>query len=112
MEQQKGRSRAISIVLAFIAAAGLVVAAFGPRWLTEPDHTRGGFGLTTYTECALTCRTGSIGELIDAIDEDIAKTKAINAKLPEQQQMAVPKSPWHGFAIDGMLTFIAALVAA
>lgn len=112
MQQQKRRNRALAIVFAFAAAAGLVVAAFGPRWLTEPDHEKGGFGLTTYRECMVQCTTGSISELLDALDEEIAKIELMNAKLPAQEQMAIPKNPWRGFAIVGMITFIASLVAA
>jgi hypothetical protein len=113
MQKSKQGNRIIWILLAFVAAAGLGVAAFGPRWLTEPDHTAAGFGLTSYVECAQSdCKHGSIADLMDELDKKIARIEKENEGLPPAQQRVVPHKPWGGFPIVGMITFIAALLAA
>lgn len=114
---QKGKpqkSRMTPILLAIVGAAGLVVAAFGPRWLADPDHSAIGFGLTTFEECVTssTCTSGSIADLLDKIDLEIAQTIARNETLPPREQVAVPRKPWRGFPVVGMIAFIASLVAA
>lgn len=110
---KKKPNKYIAILLAFAAAAGLVVAAFGPRWLTDPDHSGAGFGLKSFEACiGADCETGSVFKLLDEIDKKIERVEAENKELPPAQQMAVPKKPWHGFAVVGMITFVMCLVAA
>jgi hypothetical protein len=110
---KKKPNRFIAIALAFAAAAGLVLAAFGPRWLTEPDHSGSGIGLTSYeTTSGARARSGSVFDLIDEIELEIMKVQKANERLPPAQQMAVPKKPWHGFPVVGLITFITSLLAA
>lgn len=114
---QKGKpekSRVTPILLAIVGAAGLVVAAFGPRWLADPDHSAVGFGLTTFEECltSSTCKSGSIADLLDKIDLEIAQIEARNETLPPREQVAVPRKPWRGFPVVGMIAFIGSLLAA
>ena len=114
---QKGKpqtSRMMPILLAIVGAAGLIVAAFGPRWLADPDHSAVGFGLTTFEECltSSTCKSGSIADLLDKIDLEIAQIEASNETLPPREQSAVPKKPWRGFPVVGMIAFIGSLLAA
>jgi hypothetical protein len=114
MPKGKKQNRMIPILLAIAAAAGLVVAAFGPRWLADPDHADIGFGLTTFEECITgsKCKAGSIGDLLDKIDAEIAMINAHNETLPPREQVAAPKKPWRGFPVVGMIAFIGCLVAA
>lgn len=113
MAKGKKQNRLVAIVLAFAAAAGLVVAAFGPRWLTDPDHTAAGFGLKSFESCVgAECESGSVFQLVDEIDKQIARIEAANKELPPAQQVAVPKKPWHGFPVVGMIAFIMCLLAA
>lgn len=114
---QKGKpqkSRMTPILLAIVGAAGLVIAAFGPRWLADPDHANVGFGLTTFEECltSSSCKSGSIAGLLDEIDRRIAQIEARNQTLPPREQSAVPKKPWRGFPVVGMIAFIGSLLAA
>jgi hypothetical protein len=114
MPTAKQPNRMIPILLAIAAAVGLVFAAFGPRWLADPDHSDIGFGLTTFEECitSSSCKSGSIADLLDKIDADIAATELRNETLPPREQVAVPKKPWRGFPVVGMIAFVGCLVAA
>jgi len=114
MSKGKPKSRLMPILLAFVGAAGLVVAAFGPRWLADPDHAKVGFGLTTFEDCISksTCKSGSIADLLDKIDHEIVQIEKLNETLPPREQMAVPKKPWRGFPVVGMIAFIGSLAAA
>jgi hypothetical protein len=114
MPKGKQQNRMIPILLAIVAAVGLVIAAFGPRWLADPDHADIGFGLTTFEECvtSTSCKSGSIAELLDKIDAEIAAIQARNETLPPREQIAAPKKPWRGFPVVGMIAFIGCLVAA
>ena len=51
MQEGTQSKRALAIVLAIAAAVGLVVAAFGPRWLADPDHSSSGSASRRYEEC-------------------------------------------------------------
>jgi len=108
------KSRLMPILLAFVGAVGLVVAAFGPRWLADPDHAKVGFGLTTFEDCITesTCTSGSIADLLDKIDLEIAQIEKRNETLLPSEQISPPKKPWRGFPVVGMIAFIGSLVAA
>ncbi|HEY5922150.1 MAG TPA: hypothetical protein VIV11_10790 [Kofleriaceae bacterium] len=125
MQARKQRRRAIAIALAFIAAAGLGVAAFGERWLTNPaeggtwGYDQAGFeratgmGLRTYERCSgANCASVTNFELIDLLEAEIERVKALNATLPAKDQLALPRKPWHGFPVVGMIAFVCALIAA
>jgi hypothetical protein len=124
MQARKQQRRVVAIVLAFIAAAGLGVAAFGERWLATPygddistspeasTQRSAGIGLRNYERCHGTCAAISNFELIDVLEARIEEIREQNKQLPLKEQMALPHSPWHGFPVVGIMTFIAALIAA
>ena len=125
MQARRQRRRALAIGLAFLAAAGLGVAAFGERWLTNPAEAGGtwgydsagfekatGISLRSYERCGATCKSISNFDLIDVLEAEIERTKALNATLPAKEQLALPRKPWHGFPVVGMITFVCALIAA
>lgn len=125
-QARKKQRRAVAIVLAFISAAGLAVGVFGTAWLSVPELDRaanalevcsvGGItevGLRTAEACAgSTCESRSVSDLVDAVEQRIECVRDQNTRLPSGQQLKIPYSPWHGFPIVGMITFIAALIAA
>ena len=125
MQPRKKQRRLVAIALAFISAAGLVVAAFGDRWLATPyaDDTAtepgtssersAGMGLHTYERCrGADCDGISNFELIDVLEKRIEEIKEENKHLPAKEQMALPRPPWHGFPVVGIMAFITALIAA
>jgi xanthosine utilization system XapX-like protein len=123
MAARKQGRRAVAIVLALLAAGGLGVAAFGNRWLAEPEVNdfgeRGfvykrsaGMGLRDYERCVQTCETYTLFELLDKLDAEIANTKELNLHLPAKDQVPLPRPPWHGFAVVGNIAFFCLLVAA
>jgi len=111
-------------MLALISAAGLAVGAFGDRWLALPDYhgdsnpsspfqsSSGGMGLQTYERCRSgTCKSISNFDLIDLLEAEIAQIKEENSHLPAKEQRALPRPPWHGFPVVGIMAFVLALVA-
>ena len=123
MPPRKQGNRAVAIVLALLAAGGLGVAAFGNRWLAEPELTdfgdRGfvykhdaGMGLRDYERCSQTCESYTLFALVDKIEAEIEHTRQLNLTLPAKEQLPLPRKPWHGFAVVGNITFVCLLVAA
>lgn len=101
----------MAIALALVAAAGLVVAAFANRWLASPDLEEG-IGLREFEICNGPCLTGTNFELMEHLDNEIARIVEANKHLTERDQRAVPRAPWHGFPVMGLIAFIASLMAA
>jgi hypothetical protein len=120
MHARKQRKRVIAILLAVTAAAGLAVGAFGNRWLAPPaedassyfDDRSVGMGLRSYERCASTCTSVTNFELIDLVEADIKEVEEYNLTVPAKEQRPLPRRPWHGFPVVGMLTFGFALLAA
>ena len=125
MQARRQRRRAVAIILAFLSAAGLAVGAFGDRWLALPDYagdssvsspfqsSSGGMGLRDYERCRRdVCKSISHSDLMDVLEAEIQQIKEENAKLPLKEQRALPRAPWHGFPVVGMMAFVLALVAA
>lgn len=121
-QQRKEQRRVVAILLALASAGGLVVACFGNRWLAASDMTdTSGIGLRSadcirhapfQTQGPAGCQTISNGALLDILDKEIEQIKLENRTLPLNQQRAIPRNPWHGFAVVGMLAFITALLGA
>lgn len=122
MQARKQQRRVVAILLAFVSAAGLSIGAFGDRWLATPyggDASSGnpaersaGIGLRGYERCSGTCSTISNFELIDVLERRIEEVKQENKHLPAKEQMALPRPPWHGFPVVGVMALVAALIAA
>jgi len=113
MEQRRERKRTLALVLAFISVAALGVGTFTNRWLMNVEYGDSfGIGLRDVEICPRECVTASNFELIDQIEAEIDKIVAENAKLPANQQRVVPRRPWHGFPVVGLIAFYAAVVAA
>jgi len=125
MQARKQRRRAVAIALAFLSAVGLVVAAFGDRWLTVPEYggdsnpsspfrpRSAAIGLRTFERCkAGTCTQMSNSDLIDVLEAEIETIKQANLKLPAKEQLPLPRPPWHGFPVVGLMAFVFALIAA
>lgn len=104
--------RATAIILAILSAAGLVVAAFSPKWLAGSLDDRRGIGLRSYDACFHGCSVGTNAEMIDRIEAEIEAIILANATRTEREQEAVPRPPWHGFPVVGWITFVASLVTA
>jgi hypothetical protein len=123
MQARKQRKRAVAIVLAVISAAGLGVGAFGNRWLALPAaeetayegtafERSAGMGLRAYEKCRRDCKSISNFELIDLLEAEIKEIEAYNLTVPAKDQRALPRRPWHGFPVVGVMTFVCALIAA
>jgi hypothetical protein len=106
------QNRALAIVLALVAAAGLGVAAFGPRWLTHADSDRDGFGLRTLELCERECKTVSNFELVELINLERETIAEQNKSLAPQAQRELPRKPWGGFPVVGMIALVSCLIAA
>jgi hypothetical protein len=125
MEPRKQKKRGIAILLALVSAAGLVVGVFADQWLVVPETNRAwrtadacaleqvtSVGLRTYERCTPRCETRTSSQLVDLVEARIACIRDANLRLPSHQQLRVPYSPWHGVPIVGIISFIAALIAA
>jgi len=108
------RRRLIAILLAFLAAGALVVAAFAQRWLVDPDHPETlSLGLRNAEICEEgTCLALSGFDVIDYLNAKIDKVVAYNKTVPPSNQVAVPRRPWDGFPVVGWIAFVASLIAA
>lgn len=113
MSGRRERSRSIAIALAVIAAGCLIAGSLGKRWLTT-ESGESGLGLMDYELCRgeARCETGSVSKLVDEINADIERTKQLNKTLPPREQVPLPRKPWGGFPVVGVIAFVAALVAA
>ncbi len=103
--------RALAILLAVLAAAALIVAAFGPRWLAGASN-RDGFGLRTVAVCTDDCKTMTNFKLVDLINQQREEMAALNKTVAPQAQLALDRKPWGGFPVVGLITLIACLLAA
>lgn len=131
MPARKQQKRTVAIVLAVISAAGLTVGAFGDRWLATPhgdnltvsttslsttpgtsSERSAGMGLRHYERCHGSCSSISNFELVEVLDKRIEEIKEDNKRLPLKEQVALPRAPWHGFPVVGIMAFITALLAA
>jgi hypothetical protein len=122
MQGRKQSRRGTAIALAFISAAALVVGAFGDRWLQTPEgigfelndvpYRSGNLGLLSFAACETECTTTSNSDLMDALDTWIATLKERNQGAPINLQRLIPHPPWHGFPVVGIITLVAALLAA
>jgi hypothetical protein len=102
----------MAILLAIIAAAGLAVAAFAPKWLADSMDRDSGFGLLEYTECGDPCVTVTNFELIDTINAEIDRVIEMNKTRDPREQLSVPTRPWSGFAYVGWMAWLSCLLAA
>jgi hypothetical protein len=105
-------NRALAVLLALVAATGLVVAAFGPRWLTDAASNEEGFGLRTLDTCSVKCTSMTNFQLIDEINYARARIAEENKSLARQAQRELPRKPWSGFPVVGWITLVASLIAA
>jgi len=114
MEQRRQRKRVLAIVLAFVASIVLVVSVFAQYWLSSPSWgDKVHIGLRSFTRCQNErCVSISNSELMDVLEQDIELVKKKNKELPAGAQMTVPRAPWHGFPVVGIITLVAAFVAA
>lgn len=110
---QSEQKRSVAITLAFIAAAALIVACFGMQWLVGPGGTRS-VGLLRYKVCIGGDRCDSVSnfELITELRKEIVRVQEMNRTLPTNQQVAVPRDPWGGFPVVGIITLVAAMLSA
>jgi len=110
---QRQRKRTWPILVALVAAAGLAVGAFGGRWFAGAGYGDDfGMGLLSVERCEGRCVSLSNFDAIDALELQIVQIKAANMTLPMNQQVPVPRSPWHGFPVVGVIALVAALLAA
>jgi hypothetical protein len=110
---RKQRRRVVAIVLAFASAAALVVAAFGNRWMIDPDQEAAmSLGLREVELCAPTCETITNFEAIDHVEAEILRVVDYNSKVAENKMLPVPRAPWRGFPVVGWIAFVTSLVAA
>jgi hypothetical protein len=123
VQARKQRKRTVAIVLAVVAAAGLGVGAFGNRWLALPAaqetayegttfERSAGMGLRAYEKCTRTCKSVTNFELVDLLEAEIKRIEAYNLTVPAKDQRALPRSPWNGWPVVGVMTFVCALIAA
>lgn len=114
MSSASERKRTVAIVLAFVSAAALLVASGGPQWLhTLPGSKQIDVGLRSYTTCIdAKCGSASNFEVIDYLNKMIEEMKAYNATQPAKNQIAVPRPPWGGFPVVGLITLIMSVLAA
>ncbi len=108
---RKQRKKALAIVLAFAAAAALIAASLGDRWLTTQDGSQG-LGLLDVELCASSCKKISNGEFVEMVDKEIEETKAFNRARPPNQQIELPRPVWHGWPTMALIAFGAALLGA
>lgn len=108
---RKHGNKVLAIVLAVLAAAGLVTASMGRRWLTNHDGDEG-IGLRAIEECDPDCRAIDNFEVVDEMDRRIERIREANTTLPEREQMHLPRPIWGGWPVTGLMTFIAMLLAA
>jgi len=109
MDERKARRRTIAIALAFVSAAGLLVACIGDRWLLTPEGDRLVIALHGATVCKGECASVSSSELLDQLDQQIAQLK----KDPNPAvQRAIPRPPWHGFPVVGFMALALSVIAA
>jgi hypothetical protein len=121
--RRKQQRRVVAILLAFVSAAGLAVGAFGDRWLATPygddislgagasSERSAGIGLREYERCHASCSAISNFELVDLLDKRIEEIREQNKTLPLKEQQALPRPPWHGFPVVGIMALVAALIA-
>jgi hypothetical protein len=111
---RKQRRRAVAILLAFASAASLVVGAFGPRWMIDPDDVVAmSLGLRQVELCELSkCETMTNFDAIDHVEAEILRVRDYNTKVSENKMLPVPREPWHGFPVVGWIAFVASLIAA
>jgi hypothetical protein len=51
-------------------------------------------------------------QAVDEIENEIVRTRETNRTLPPNEQVALPRPPWHGWPVVGMLALVASLLAA
>lgn len=112
MNSRIERKRTVAIVLAFAAAAALCVAALGPKWLHNLDGDQR-MGLRAMTVCVEShCESMSNFKVIDYLNKQIEEIKVWNATHKRDEQRAVPREPWGGFPVVGLITIVTGILAA
>ena len=102
----------MAIVLAFLAAAALCVAALGPNWLHNLDGNQT-MGLGQYRVCAGSkCESVSNFKFIDMLYEQIDLIKVENKTRKAAEQQPVPREPWGGNPVVAIITLIMSVFAA
>ncbi len=104
------RRRWLAIAVAIGAAAALIAACLGDRWLENaPDR----FGLLEYRRCAAdTCVTGSNLELVRFLNEAADEILEANATRPPHEHLPVPARPPSAFATAGIVALVTLGLAA
>lgn len=104
------RQRWLAIAASIGAAAALIAACLGDRWL---ENTPEQFGLLEYKLCAGdTCATGSNLELVRLLNEAADAVLEENAARPPHQQLPVPARPSRAFAPAGIVALVTLGLAA
>ena len=107
------QKRTVAIVLAFLSAAALVVACAGQKWLVSPRGGDASIGLVRVQVCQDDdCESMSNFRMIDELRKQIEDVKKLNKTRRPGQQRSVPREPWGGFPIVGIITVLASLLAA
>jgi hypothetical protein len=110
---QSTGKRVLAIALGVIAAAALAVAAFTPKWLASPLAEDGGIGLREAGVCVKgRCEYMSNDEVVEWIEAEIARIVEYNKTAEERHMLAVPRAPWGGWPVCGLIAFIGCLIAA
>lgn len=105
--------RIVAIALGVIAAAALAVAAFTPKWLASPLVEGAGIGLREAGVCVKgRCEYMSNGAVVEWIEAEIARIVEYNKTAEERHMLPVPRSPWGGWPVCGLIAFIGCLLAA
>ena len=105
------QKRSVAITLAFFAAAALAASCIGQQWLVSRGQTS--IGLVAYNMCeGSECQRVSNFRLIAELRKQIEQVKEMNKTLPTNKQVAVPRDPWGGFPVVGIITLLAAMLAA
>jgi hypothetical protein len=113
MSSPREQKRLVAITLAFLAAAALVVACAGQKWLVSPRGDDSSIGLVRVQVCEDgQCEAMSNFRMIDELRKIIESVKKMNKDRPPREQIAVPRAPWGGFPIVGIITAIASIFAA
>ncbi|HUS27297.1 MAG TPA: hypothetical protein VMZ53_02280 [Kofleriaceae bacterium] len=101
-------------MFALLAAGGLIVGCFGPKWLVSVRGPRMAIGLRNFQVCAGgQCEAISNFQMVDELDKQIAKLKETYADAPlGVQRQAIPENPWHGFPVVGWITLAMGLISA
>jgi hypothetical protein len=113
MDERQKRNRETAIILALLSVATLLVGALGNHWLVDPQGQSQFIGLRGVKACKDgMCDSMSNFQLVDEIEKDIDRVRARNATVRPQEQEAVPREPWHGFPVVGLLAMVSSLLAA